>query len=102
MKIRYNKGHRWVKHINEVDSQLIKAPSQKDRKTLLKKRVKVWEKRDLDRWNEQERLKYKFGIFYKNGYVMRKGFETKEEAEEELSHYTHPEYFQIREILEWA
>jgi len=44
---------------------------------------------------------YKFGIFNKKGYRPVRLYETREEAENDLKTWRKPEYYEIREILEW-
>lgn len=51
---------------------------------------------------EYERNNMKFGIFNKKGYRPIELFITREEAEQCLSHFRKPEYYDIREIQDFT
>ena len=85
-----------------VNESIVKTPSLKDKKESRLKTSKVKEDRWKSRWSQKDREKIKYGIFHKKGYVMIKGFETKEEAEKDLATWRNPQFYCVREILEWS
>ena len=86
-----------------LERTIYKKPSQKEkvkaRRRIQKEKEEVW----ANKYDENDKATYKFGIFNKKGYVMVKGFATREEAEEYLS--TSPFYkdvkfrYEIRELI---
>lgn len=70
---------------NCTERKIVKKASvrerQKQQALIHKENEETWN----SKYNETDKAIYKFGIFNKKGYVMVKGFATREEAEEYLN-----------------
>ena len=82
------------------DAHFYKKPSLTQKKDTNRKERNTKQKRWDNKYDEQEKQMFKFGIFNKKGFVMIRGFATKEEAEQSLSKYGKLSVrFEIRELL---
>ena len=87
---------------DSVERTIYKMPSQKEkakaRRRASKEKEEVW----ANKYDEGDKATYRFGIFNKRGYVMIKGFATREEAEEYLERpfYKKVKFrYEIRELI---
>lgn len=86
-----------------AERTIYKKPSRKEKAKQHLKNRKLQQEEWENRFTEQDKETFKFGLFNVRGFVMIKGFETKEQAEEYLD--TNPFYkdvkhrYEIRELL---
>lgn len=91
----YNKLRRQTYGFSKKPSVREKLDRKKPNKALEKEIAR-------NQYCEYERNNMKFGIFNKKGYRPIELFITREEAEQCLSHFKKPEYYDIREIQDFT
>ena len=100
-----NANHIKKCYVAPTDSglQLVKKASAKDKKRERKRYVKETEERWANRHTQKDKETFKFGLFNVKGYLMVKGFATRQEAEDYLNNtkfYAKVKHrYEIRELL---
>lgn len=88
---------------NGLERTIYKKASRKDKARQRARQAKEQQEIWNNKYDENDKATYKFGIFNKKGYVMVKGFATREEAEEYLStssFYKDVKFrYEIRELI---